>query len=43
MFSLATGGNIMGAVSQLVVIAIATVIYTPFLLAFEKAQNEGKA
>ena len=40
---LATGGNIMGAVSQLVVIAIATVIYTPFLLAFEKAQNEGKA
>ena len=40
---LATGGNIMGAVSQLIVIAIATVIYTPFLLAFEKAQNEGKA
>ena len=40
---LATGGNIMGAISQLIVIAIATVIYTPFLLAFEKAQNEGKA
>ena len=40
---LATGGNIMGAISQLIVIAIATVVYTPFLLAFQKAQNEGKA
>lgn len=37
---LATGGNIMGAVSQLIVIAVAIVIYIPFLLAYEKYQNK---
>ena len=40
---LATGGNIMGAVSQLIVFAIATVIYIPFLLAYEKYQNKQAA
>ena len=40
---LATGGNIMGAISQLLVIAVAVVVYTPFLLMYEKTQNEGKA
>ena len=39
---LATGGNIMGAVSQILVIGIAVIIYTPFLLMYEKSQNEGK-
>ena len=36
---LATGGNIMGAISQLIVIAIGVIIYVPFLLAYEKYQN----
>ena len=35
---LATGGNVMGAVSQLIVIALSTVIYLPFLLVYEKYQ-----
>ena len=39
---LATGGNIMGAVSQIIVIALSVVIYTPFLLIYEKQQNEGQ-
>lgn len=39
---LATGGNIMGAVSQIIVIALAVVIYTPFLLTYEKQQNAGQ-
>lgn len=38
---LATGGNIMGAVSQIIVIALAVLIYTPFLLVYEKQQNAG--
>ena len=38
---LATGGNIMGAVSQLIVIALAVIIYTPFLLVYEKQQDAG--
>ncbi|MCD7808342.1 MAG: PTS transporter subunit EIIC [Erysipelotrichaceae bacterium] len=33
---LGTGGNIMGAISQLLVMALATVIYIPFLLVYEK-------
>lgn len=37
---LATGGNIMGAISQLIVFVVAIVIYTPFLLAYEKYQNK---
>ena len=40
---LATGGNIMGAVSQLIVFVIAVVIYVPFLLAYEKYQNKQSA
>ncbi len=40
---LATGGNIMGAVSQIIVIALATVIYIPFLIAYEKYQNKQAA
>lgn len=40
---LATGGSIMGAVSQIIVIALATVIYIPFLLAYEKYQNKQAA
>ena len=35
---LATGGSPMGAISQLIVIAISIVIYTPFLFAYEKYQ-----
>jgi len=33
---LATGGNIMGSVSQLLAIALSTLIYTPFLLIYER-------
>lgn len=40
---LATGGNIMGAISQLIVFVIAVVIYVPFLLAYEKYQNKQSA
>ena len=40
---LATGGNIMGAVSQLVVFVVAVVIYTPFFIAYEKYQNKQAA
>ena len=40
---LATGGNIMGAVSQIIAIAFATVIYIPFLIAYEKYQNKQAA
>ena len=35
---LCTGGKLMGAVSQLIVIALSVVIYTPFLIAYEKFQ-----
>ena len=35
---LATGGKLMGAVSQLIVIALSVVIYIPFLIAYEKYQ-----
>lgn len=40
---LATGGNIMGAVSQIIVIVVSTVIYSPFLIAYEKYQNKQAA
>lgn len=40
---LATGGNIMGAVSQVIAIVLATVIYIPFLIAYEKYQNKQAA
>ena len=33
-----TGANPMGALSQLIVIALSVVIYTPFLIAYEKYQ-----
>ncbi|MCD7892925.1 MAG: PTS transporter subunit EIIC [Erysipelotrichaceae bacterium] len=35
---LATGGSIMGAVSQLIVMAIGTLIYIPFLLIYERQE-----
>ena len=37
---LATGANIMGAVTQAILIAISVVIYTPFLIFYEKYQNK---
>ena len=40
---LATGGNFMGAVSQLIAIVLSTVIYIPFLIAYEKYQNKQAA
>ncbi len=40
---LATGGSIMGAISQLIVFVVATVIYIPFLIAYEKYQNKQSA
>lgn len=40
---LATGGSIMGAVSQLIAIVLSTVIYIPFLIAYEKFQNKQAA
>ena len=40
---LATGANIMGAVTQAILIVVCTVVYTPFLLAYEKYQNKQAA
>ncbi len=40
---LATGANIMGAVTQAILIVVSTVIYTPFLLVYEKQQNKDAA
>ncbi len=37
---LATGAQIMGAVTQAILIAISVVIYTPFLISYEKYQNK---
>lgn len=37
---LTTGANIMGAVTQAILIVVSTVIYTPFLIAYEKSQNK---
>ena len=39
----ATGGNLMGAVAQLVVLAVSVVVYTPFLIAYEKFQAKQAA
>ena len=40
---LATGANIMGAVTQAILVVVSTVIYAPFLLAYEKYQNKQAA
>ena len=40
---LATGGSPMGAISQLIVMAISVVIYVPFLIAYEKFQAKEAA
>ena len=40
---LATGGSPMGAISQLIVIAVSIVIYKPFLVAYEKYQAKQSA
>lgn len=38
-----TGGNIMGAVSQLIVLVLSVVIYAPFLIVYERQQNKEAA
>ena len=40
---LATGGSPMGAISQLIVVAASTLIYIPFLIAYEKSQDKEAA
>jgi PTS system cellobiose-specific IIC component len=40
---IATGANVMGSVSQIIVMALATVIYLPFFLAYEAQQNKESA
>ena len=40
---LATGGSPMGAIAQLIVVAISVVIYIPFLIAYEKFQAKQPA
>ena len=40
---LATGANIMGAISQLIVIVLSVVIYAPFVIAYENFQNKQAA
>ena len=40
---LATGGSPMGAIAQLIVVAISVVIYIPFLIAYEKFQAKQAA
>ena len=40
---LATGGHFMGAVSQLIVIVVATLIYIPFVIMYERFQNKEAA
>ena len=40
---LATGGSPMGAISQLIVVAASTLIYIPFLIAYEKFQEKEAA
>ena len=40
LWILATGANIMGAVTQAILIAISVVIYTLFLISYEKYQNK---
>ena len=40
---LSTGANIMGGISQAILIVVSTVVYTPFLIAYEKSQNKQAA
>ncbi|MDE6952392.1 MAG: PTS transporter subunit EIIC [Erysipelotrichales bacterium] len=40
---LATGGSPMGAISQLIAIALSTVIYIPFVIMYERYQNKQAA
>ncbi len=40
---IATGGNIFGAISQLIVIAVSFLVYTPFLFIYERQQNKESA
>ena len=40
---LACGANVMGAVTQAILIVVSTVIYTPFLISYEKYQNKQAA
>lgn len=40
---LATGANVMGAISQAILIVLSTIIYSPFLIAYEKYQNKQAA
>ena len=40
---LATGGNIMGAISQIIVIVLGTLIYIPFVIIYERYQNKQSA
>ena len=40
---LATGGNFMGAVSQVIVIVVSTLIYIPFVIVYERFQNKQAA
>ena len=37
---LATGGDIMGALAQLIVLTLSVVFYAPFFMAYEKYQNK---
>ena len=40
---LACGASVMGAVTQAILIVVSTVIYTPFLISYEKYQNKQAA
>ena len=40
---LATGGSIWGAISQIIVIVLATLIYIPFVIFYERYQNKQAA
>lgn len=40
---LTTGANVMGAVSQAIVLVISILVYAPFLLAYERFQNKQAA
>ena len=40
---LACGANVMGAVTQAILIVVSTVIYVPFLISYEKYQNKQAA
>ena len=40
---LATGASIFGAITQAILIVVSIVIYTPFLISYEKYQNKQAA